>query len=357
MLETFDRITGKSLSRIDRFSGLGLETEKIGGFTIAQFVDKRPIDVAYNDLKKLNGIVIHTGDDIPWEGYVEEVARTSPDEMAVSCLGWSGRFQQVGVRANQAPGKCSTFLNDVMFADTDITDFISAGDIETETFSGPAIEDIRPYKNYQEIIDQYNEWYDWRPQIWEDKKFDWKPPQTSVKWIVADSDSPGFSVTETAQNFFNHVPYSYSAGGSHKAIDDVEDAASILECGRRISSPLDIPGRCSPADAAAIAAVYLNRGLTTTVVGEIRTKRVFTANLVPVIGLWQIRAGDIIRVMDYLPTEVTIADVNAANEITTFEIHATRYLAKEKEIQISPTEWASGIDVSFAKLEAGLRGL
>jgi hypothetical protein len=65
-------------------------------------------------------------------------------------------------------------------------------------------------------------------------------------------------------------------------------------------------------------------------------------------SLWKVRGGDVIKVQDFLfpPTG------NMVDEVTTFEIKTVQYVRKPKSITITPKDWDSGLEATWAKLDA-----
>jgi len=199
------------------------------------------------------------------------------------------------------------------------------------------------------LLDSYNKWNDWRYHFTEGHKFNFNAPQTTAKWIVLAKDAPGFQITDSPANFWNEVIFSYSTDGSNKFYSSELDSASIALHGRLVDKILDVPGIVSGlSQARDYALVYLNRGKNMTVMGQIVTSTIYDAVTMLKAPLWKVRGGDPIKVQNFLSPVGYIG--NTIDEITTFEIKTTQYDHKAKNITITPKDWDSGLEPTFARL-------
>ena len=335
---------------VTSFQDLSIDTELNLGYSLASWTMKRDALRSYDDLKPYVQVKIMDDGEIVWEGYIDE-PRHKGYEFRITCLGWASILGTTGVRVDQPSQKCSTFINSTVLADADVSAFLSAGTIQTGDYTCPILDDIRPWKYYSEVLGEYLKWNDWRLNVWEKKRVFWEPKQTTIKWVVRASDCKDFEITQSPQNYWNVVPYSYTQTDTQVYIDQTGLTASQTQWGRKVYRALDIPGVVTPTQAADIADKFLYDGATMTVVGDLNTAKVYEyPSFIPVTKLWRVKAGDPVLVVEYLPGDAGIGDT--VNEITSFEIRGTSYNHKEKRIVIAPKEWNSSIDVTLARLEA-----
>lgn len=337
------------LNELSDFENLRFETDRLGGFLLAEFECRRDILNAQDDLAVYNPIIISEGPSVAWEGYIIEPRKVSPAAYNVSCLGWPGLLNDTGTSDNQGSQKMSTFITGTMLADPAVSAFISAGTILTSDYTCPAFTDVSPWKYHIELLDEYNKWNDLRWYISEGRKFNLGATQTAGKWIVLAEDAPGFEISDSPANFWNKVIYQWDDGGG-VAVATVSDAPSIATYGRTVCKSLDIPGTPTDAQALAIANVYLTRGKTMTVMGSIKTQTVYDAVTHNPVDVWKVRGGDVVKLQNFLAPSAYTG--NMVDELTTFEIKATQYEHPTKTITLVPKDWDSGLEPLFTKLEA-----
>ena len=338
------------LNRLSNYEALRFETDRIGGFTTASFEVKRDALNIQPDLVAYNQIDIKEGAAIVWEGYIAEPGRNSPVNISIPCYGWSGLLSEVPVTADQPAQKMSTFIT-AMLAYGRVSPFIVPGIISLNDYDKPpATDDIPPGKYYLELLDSYNKWNDWRCFITAGHKFNFGPPQTAAKWIVLAKDAPGFQITDSTANFWNEVVYKYTDGtGEH--YNSVSDTDSYNKYGRWVTKIIEIPGVVSGNPQAAVyATMYLNRGKNMTVMGQITTSTVYYADSRLPAPPYKVNGGDVLKLQDFLAPAGYIG--NAVDEITTFEIKTTQYDRKAENITITPKDWDSGLEATFAGLDS-----
>ena len=342
-----NRDGAETLNVLNNYEGLRFETDRIGGPTTAEFAVKRNVLNAQADLQVYNQIIIEEGASTPWEGYIYTPGKNSPATLSVPCVGWSGLFDEVPVTADQPSQMMSTFIN-AMLGNGRISPFLSAGVINLGDYNAPpAVTDIPPGKFYSDLLEGYNKWNDWRYYT-DGKKFYFNAPQTVAKWIVLAKDAPGFQISDSPANFWNEVVYKYTDGGGDH-YSSVSDSDSIALYKRTVTKILEIPGVVSGAPQAAVyATVYLNRGKNMTVMGQIVTSTIYDATTHNPAPLWKVKGGDPIKVQNFLAPVGYVG--NVIDEITTFEIKTTQYDHKAKNITITPKDWDSGLEPTFARL-------
>jgi hypothetical protein len=340
---------------IPDFENLTVETCMPGGFTVANFTLHRNIGVPYPDVASYNEIKIIEGPWVLFEGYIDMVSRSiNPDSLDVQCLGWSAILNQCGTTADiivtgAGNNQASDFITNVMFADSDITTFLTAGTIDTSDFAyqaGTTFE-FKPFKTYQDCLEEFNgtNYYDYG--CWEDKSFFWTPRSDSVDWLVSTLDCSDVSISPNPDWLCNRVIVSYGDGDFMQQTIR-EDTDSQTKYGRRIIKTLELQNIYILADAQRYGDQYITEHKDLKVTSELTTSRVFTTAGAEV-PLYRVRAGDIVKVIDWMPASELLMDVNVT-DITTFKIKSTSYDHSDNSLQITPTEPLSQVEIDLARL-------
>ena len=348
---------------ITNFEGLNIETCNPGNFTVASFQLHRDISVRWEDLEAFNEIKIVEGPFIFFDGYIDLASRTiKPDTFDIQILGWSAILNQCGTTADitvvgAANNQASDFINNVMFIDTDITDFLTAGDIDTtdHAYQANTRLEFAPYTSYFDALEQFNQPNDYDFGCEEDTltgghKFYWRPKDDTIDWVVSTNDCNSINISPNPALLCNLVIASYTPAGSINLTVTSEDTDSQAKYGRTIYHHIDIPGNCQTIDAQAIADQYIADYKDLKVTAEFTCQRIFDINGAE-HHLAEVRAGDIVRVLDWLPGEELLQAVNVT-DITTFRIKSTSYSHDDYSLQVTPTEFVSQIEVTLARLEA-----
>lgn len=354
---------GDPLSRILNFENLSFETCMPGGPTVASFVLHRKVNIEWDDLKAFNYVLIGEAGFVFFEGYIDLVNRgVSPDAFDIQCLGWSARLNQCGTTADitvvgGANDQAHDFINNVMFIDTDITDFMSAGEITItdHAYQATARFEFAPYTCYFDCLEQFNQTDNWdfgcEHDIDSNKpKFYWRPKEEVVDWVVSTNDCDSITISPNAASLCNYVYVTYTQTGSINQTVTAEDTDSQATYGRTIYKHLDVPGTTLTVDAQAIADLYIEDHSELKVIAEFTCKRVFDIYGVE-HHLGEVRAGDTVRVSDWNPIE-ELLEADCITDISTFRIKATTYSHDDYSLQVTPTEFVSQIEVTLARIEA-----
>ena len=359
--------TGKGLTRLienapqhfrtpDIFEDLVFDSVNPGGFSVASFKVHRPVTQYQADLQHRNWISIGDGALIFWEGYIDKVNRSiRPDVFDISCLGWSAQLNQLwtteDITALVAGYKCSDFINDVILADPGIN--LIPGNIQTSDYSYPENTTFTfyPSKFYSECLTQLNAGNNWNWGVWEDKKFDFTPKKSLVDWYVYTDDCDSLTISPNPENLSNYIMVSFTQDGTNYEQRVVEDEPSQILYGVR-KKQLDIPGEIDEDNgggATAIAKVYLSEVKDLKVAAELTTSRIFDTN-----GsehhLAEARAGDIVRLVPWMPTEESISKV--VDDIATFEMKSAKYDHTRYELAITPTEFVPKVEIQISRIQA-----
>lgn len=344
----------KSLDNLDDFENLTLETSMPGGFTIASFEVHRKVTQWWEDLQPFNRIIIGEGPMTVWEGYMDVVERAiNPDVFHIDCLGWSARLNECGSSADITAGvggyQGSDYCTNYIVPSTCLA--FTNSDIETTDYTYPQGTrwEFSPWTSHFDALEQFNSGNGWQFGFWEDRTFFWKDPDTTEKWFVYVEDCDDISIRSNPETFQNRVLVSYTQDGTHQQGYQVDDVTSQTEYGRIVSGTITVPGRCSTATATAIGTAYINDRKDMRVAAEFTTKRVFDVN-----GkehhLAEVRAGDVLRLVDWLPA----TDLLTTNkpDIAKFTIKDTSYDHSDHTLQVTPQEFVSRVEIRMARMEA-----
>lgn len=342
------------LNEIRDFEGLKTETVMPGGFSVASFTAKRPVKQYWSDLIPYNIVKIGESDLSVWEGYIDQPVKTlAPDKIDVQCLGWSSRLKDMGteVDINVGPGlyDVSFFINTVIGADTDCG--LTIGSVETTgtdyAFPNGHVFTFAPYTSYQDALDQMNQPNNWDYAVWENRALSWNPPSPTVDWHVLTSDCTDLSITPNTEAFCNYVVVYYTPDGSTYLSEVRQDTASQDNYGRVVKRKLDVPGWCFAAQTAKdIGDAYLAETSTLKVQAEFTTQRVYDIRGAE-HHLSEVRAGDVVRLPDWLPTEEVLGSIS---NIGTFPIKSTDYQDDSYSLRVTPTSFVPQVEILFARL-------
>jgi len=237
----------------------------------------------------------------------------------------------------------------VLDADSDCE--IYGNDIETTDFEyavGTRFE-FSPFTTYFNALEQFNaasnfDWGSWGRELY------WKAKTPSViDWFVYTNDCDSLTITPNPAAFCNEVIVSYTQDGTHQQTTTRSDTDSQSKYGRVVKRLLDIPGRITTTNAQSVGDLYLAETAEIKVAAEFTCKRIFDSRGA-VRNLAEVRAGENVSILDWLPTEELLA--RNVNDIATFQIKSTTYSHNEPSLQITPTEFVPQIEVKLAQLEA-----
>jgi hypothetical protein len=339
-----------------KFTDLSFESVIPGGWTVASFKVPRPIRVWYDDMQTFNRIVIGEGPFVFWEGYIDKVDRgINPDVFNVGCLGWSSIFNQQGTTADitvvAATDHMSEFIINVLLADANITSLISnsTANIGTTDYDYPDNTrfEFSPYTTYFDALDKLNSGNNWQWGVWKDRVMSFNAKPTTPTWLAKTSDCSDLKIGGNPANYANRIICSYTQDSVHQQSVTVNDTTSQTDYGRIVVKTLTIPGRITTAGATAMANVYLTEMATLKVSAEFTTSKIYD-----IYGtehhLGEVKAGEVVRITDWLPTE----EISGVDNIATFEIKSPKYDHNSSSLAITPTEFVSQVEVSMARIEA-----
>lgn len=351
-----DRFTGDEslISSFQDYEGLSFESVNPGGYSVASFDIKRKATVFWEDLQFQNRIQISHLSEVVWEGYIDKTDRSiNPDNISIQCLGWSARLNQLGTEDDITAGVLNyymrDFITDVILADGDIE--IIEGDLGGYGYAYPQYTrfEFAPYTTYFDALEKLNAADKWDWGVWNDFKMYYSEPDpTDIKWIVYLEDCSDLTISPNPANLCNYVIVSYTQDGTHQQTTTRQDAASQVKYGV-IKNHIDVPGRVTTAGAQQIGDTHLADYSTLRVAAEFTCNRVFNPYGIE-SPVSYVRAGDNIRLVDWLPTEERLR--LGVTDISTFKIKSTSYNHDDATLSVTPTEWVSQVEIALARLEA-----
>lgn len=357
-IQSFDRNTGRLLGELDDYEGLQFDSIHPGGFATASFSVKRSIIMEYPEFERYNEIKIMWGVQVAWQGYIDEVSvSVKPDQFDISCLGWSASLNDYGETENQDSQKCSDYINSDSFIENDNC-HLDAGVINTDDYTGPYLEDIAPYTTWNDLINKYWEWNDsWHWGVWEERKFFWEPLSLAPVYYASKNHCDDLTIAPGIEGYANRVVCNYSQDGKHYEQLTVEDTDEQDGVGRIVIAYLNVPGKVNETgngEATDYATTYLAEHSTMKPKAEFSTKRIFSNSGSP-YPLALVRAGKAVRLLDFLPMETLLENIDTVDEITTFIIKQASFSElpdKTGVLSITPTEFLSKVNVQLSRLEA-----
>ena len=333
---------------INLFEGLSLESCNPGGFTVANFTLHRPVTQSWPDLGHRNRVIIGQGAQVWWEGWIDKpVRKIRPDTFDVGCLGWSARLNQLWATADITAGAggylMSTFIT-AMLADAGLStnSEVVAGTVAVTDYAYPVGTQFQfaPATPYFDALTTLNAGNGYNWGVWLDHKFYFTAATpTVIQWYAKTSDCEDITITPNPEALCNYALINFTQDGSHYEQVIVQDAVSIALYGLI---------KIITTDATQIANLYLAACKDLHVAAEFTTRRIY--------DIWgaehhlaEVRGGDNVRVLDWLPTEDTLSGVN---DIATFQIKAAKYDHGNYTLAITPTEFVPRTDILIARLQA-----
>lgn len=346
----------------DIFENLSFESVNRGGYTVASFTIHRPVTQFWADLQYRNQVIIGRGSEIYWEGYIAKPVRSiRPDVIEVNCLGWSAELNQLwtasDITAPVGGYKMSTFVNAVLLIDPNTS--IVAGMMETGDYvypEGTLFEFANKY--YFDALEELDAGNNFNWGVWGNKAIDLRAKHASVDWLVWTGDCEDLTISPNPDAIANYVNVHFTQDGTHYEDAVVFDTPSSLLYGWRMVN-ISIPGKIDessiavgppplPGGATHIAEVYLAEHKDLKVAAEFTCNRIFDSYGAEQY-LGKVRGGEVVRIVDWLPTEETLGGVN---DIATFEIKSPKYDHDSDTLAITPTEFLPSTDIQIARLQA-----
>ncbi len=339
-----------------------------GGFTFLDFEPRLSVRDAFLWAEEYHFYRILAYDQlegIVWEGRVEDIY---PGElgMRVRCLGyWSSMFDQTHFERYWHISYTATEIITDVIAD-------SSPDISTSTANlQDTVLDIAPqtftdYEKPAQIVNAVLKYGDdqtpprtWYFAVWENRVPYLFPKVTdTVDWEfeLRDVARGGLTLSRSAANLWNSILAVYSAidpeegPGARKATAFATDADSVAKYGTR-EFPLSLAGA---SDAGAEAA-------RDAALDDLKEPSQFATTKFDAWAwdkgkrrrpLYMVRAGDVFRIRDLVPSEAMFT-VPFPDSLRTFFIKETEYDADRNRLRIVPDFESSALDIMVAR--EGLR--
>lgn len=335
----------------DVLEGVWFEKGVPGGHLLAGWTDRRDIRFSYPDLQQFNIVELWNGGDTPrWIGWMKRPKRIVKQEaFEITCCGFSSRLEQWGSWSNIASMKAFTYITGTMLADERLG--LAAGDIHDDGYTADAIE-VRPYRKYAEIMSTYMSqlayWY-WTV---DERGINWRQYNAGdADYIVALEECSGGDVAEAGNEYSNAIVYSWTVDGSRVKVAAVYNEDEIDRAGMTIAEYISVPGKASDTSALAQANVRLTENALKKIAAGLTTSRVLDARTYKPVELDTIKEGQNIMVSDLLSITEAIQSSRQAQSLATFMIKNIRYDNAVPQVDITPGDFQSRLDIQLARTE------
>ncbi len=339
--------------------GLKIDTVSPGGLSIMEFSVPADVRKSWPEFSYGNHVEAVLGDEIIFDGVMDAPRRSiNPDTIAVSCQSYGYQLNDLGVTSNVSVGaegyKMSTFITNVLLADDLIE--LSAGDIDTSDYEYPngTVFEFQPYTTYASALETLNEGNNWDYGVEPGKRFYFRQPKTDIDWYVHVDDCSSLTIAPNPENLANYIIVSYSPSGSYQLMVTAQDPASQSKYGVK-KKLITVQGKIATGSstppytgAYAIAHTALEDMKELKVSAELTCRRIYNTEGIEE-HLVRVRAGDVIRLLDWLPSEERM---NAVTDIATFRVKSTSYNHDDYTLEISPTEFLPRVEIALARLAA-----
>jgi len=341
-----------------KFRGLKFSTSLHGGFNALEFrpLLGEPTAFLWAERYHLHRLVLWDSQfGLVWEGRIEDVYPLDVG-MKVRAVGfWASLFDQVyNARYWHTTWTARDIIIDVLSnacpdIATDYSGLQDPGlDIHPQTFE----DNFRPGQIVQTVV-SYGDTEDppraWYFAIWEDRKPYLFPRKEQVDWCMslADLASGGIRFCRSSSNLWNRVAAIYSSEvGAREMTDWVQDDDSIAQYGRR-DYILSLAGVTEDvAEKARDVALEIYKQPSQSATARFRGYA-WDRNGVRK-PLYLIRAGDVLRIKDLVPSEAML-DSELADSLRTFFLVETEYNDDTGELRVSPDFASPLLDILVAR--------
>jgi len=354
----------------ERVGALRFGTALNGGFKICTFTLPTTIGQAWLWLSRegkrgyhFNRIAIHEDATLIWEGRIMEVellVQSGEQSIRVTAMGyWSAcrdQFYTATGNTNWASG--SHTIDDIIkeMLTEECPDISSDQTNITATTRDVVGLDFTTKEYPQTRINELTSLSDSDGAIWFFAIWDSRIPYltaravTAVDWYVWLADLGNLSLQQSALELRNVVlPYISTTEGTTQT-----DATSLLLYPRR-EEKLSVPtgtNANTQADAASGRASEQSlprQAQSFRVTGRIYRTTGVSGGRLEEVQKWRVRAGDVIRIQDLVPTT---AATPALDDVRTFFIMETDYNAQNDTLSIQPDRRGRRLSKQVAKLRA-----
>jgi len=339
----------------NRIENAHFGTKLPGGFNLFKFSIKGTLAESWRWITErvFYRIVIRDGEQILWEGRVQDIA---PEAGTVAVTAY-------GYYSSMNDGKYSTAYDDLVSVvikailtaqcpqiSSDQTN-IDATNGSIDSAAGAEYLDKSP----RELIEQMLPFADtdghtWYFAIWDDRiPYLFERSTSTVDWFVRLADLKRFRLRHRASDLWNACYAVYEAGGAIARTATSTNANSVTKYG--VTRTYAVPNLGAVAAAAAqaqrdtwLANHYeIYPSLEDIVLGD----RVYDSNMKAYPSSW-VRAGDVIQVIDLVPVSGDL-DTVVRDALRTFYILETEYSIDKGESRISVDTEKKSLDAILAK--------
>jgi hypothetical protein len=268
----------------------------------------------------------------------------------VTCVGWSSRLEHLGAWTNIAAMTAYNFITTIMLADARL--LLASGDIRNDGWTAPAVE-VRPYKRYREILDEYmkqlERWF-WTV---DENGFNWRQYGVGeADYIVLLEECETGDMADANPAYANALAYAWGLDGSQVKVGQLYDADAITAAGMTIMDYVAVPGKCTDSQALAFAQTRLSEMKVSRMQAGFTTSAVYDAKTYTPIDLKRTRVGSNVMVLDLLTFEEAISAARQVDSLSTFMIKNVRYENAGPRVVITPGDFQARTDVWMARAEA-----
>jgi hypothetical protein len=355
----------------ERVGALRFGTALNGGFKTCTFTLPTTIGQAWLWLSRegkrgyhFNRITVHEDQTLVWEGRIMEVellVQSGEQSIRVTAMGyWSACRDQFYTATGNTDWTSGSHTIDDIIKEMLGTDFCP--DINTDQTNITATSrdvvglDLTTKEYPQARINELTNLSDSDGKIWFFAIWDNRIPYltaraaTTVDWYVWLADLGNLSLQQSALGLRNVVlPYISTTEGTTQT-----DATSLLLYPRReeklsLTTGTNANTQADAASGRASEQALPRQAQSFDVTGRIYRTTGDSGGRLEEAQKWRVRAGDVIRINDLVPTT---AATPALDDVRTFFVMETDYNAQNDTLRLQPDRRGRSLSSMVAKLRA-----
>jgi hypothetical protein len=339
----------------ERITNLQFGTQLNGGFKLCTFYISMSIAEAWNWLSRegkrgyhFSRVTVHEGRTLIWEGRVFEIGlnvRGTAQGIQVTCQGYwaatqdqfytatgntdwaSGSGHEIDdIIKEMLTGECPDISSDQSNITAGSRDLVGL-DFTTKEYPQTRINQLTQLSDDDNGV--------WFFAIWDDRiPYLFKRSVTEVNWYVWLSDVGNLDLAQSASDLRNAVlPFV----GTTEGTTQTDTTSLALYPRREIKITLPTGANANSQGDAATSQVTeraLPRQSNSFVLsGSVYKTAGNTGGMLEKTPLWHIRAGDVIRIQDLVPSTAASPELD---DLRTFYVVETQYNASQDTITIQP---------------------
>ena len=242
---------------------------------------------------------------VAWEGLVLGVSIPREGKIEVVAMGYWGTLSRQYYYHSAATTNIKAIIQDILATKCPSisSDYSNIAD-PLQTASQYFYQDEKPSNIIPDLVDQCNATGIWLAAIWEDQKFYLASQPTAIAWQCSTADMVGSSRPERdLDNIVNNVACRYELRGTPPTNVLTPWSGDETSQGKWGKREVVIPLGEADADAALrVRDMALTELKGPKLTGSFTLSRVYNAQGIEV-PLYQVRAGQLIKIRDILPGE------------------------------------------------------